>query len=95
MVIKPENWRLLVIGETSPLHSLWDLGKSDYRFGVRRKRPEKWLRVLSSQLSPVRFAEELCEIPADFACFGNGTAEFLYRSDCVAGRGEFELAVQF
>ena len=58
------------------------------------KGQKEWLRVLSSQLSPVRYAEELCEIPPYFACFGIGTAEFLYRSDCVAEKSEFELPVQ-
>ena len=52
------------------------------------KVQKEWLRVLSSQLSPVRYAEELCEIPEDFACFGDGTAEFLCGTDCVAERGD-------
>ena len=73
-----------VVGEKSPLHSLGDSESRTTASGSGEEGQKQWLRVLSSQLSPVRFVEELCEIPPYFACFGNGTAEFLYGSDCVA-----------
>ena len=86
MVDQPEPMRLLAINRNYTHRGISESRTTALEPGEKGRK--EWLRVLSSQFSPVRYAEELCEIPAYFACFGHGTAEFLYRSDCVAERGD-------
>ena len=92
MVDQPEPMRLLAKNRN---YTRWGISESrTTALEPGEKGRKEWLRVLSTQLSPVRYAEELCEIPAYFACCGNATAEFLYRSNCVAEKSECELPVQ-